>query len=293
MTEHIAIHGKGGVGKSTLVANISAAMTEAGFRVLLVGCSPNTELCVMLNGGQAIPTAWDTMRGGGTLAAGDLLRQGFKGIKLLELGVPTDRTAGNYGATLEELFDRIAAERLIESAQADYVLYDITGDDLLEPYCNQIRRLGNVSLYVVTTADYMALRMVNSIFVTIDRLDLDPVSIEFGGLIPNGIGSSFEDSFIADFAGRTSSRVLGHVPRSLIVRQCELYGKTVIEAAPQSNQSYYYRRLGNQIVDNSTGHGARPLPMAMTDDRLRSWGSEWGDRLYALENGLVTDGAAI
>ena len=293
MTGHIAIYGKGGVGKSTLMANISAAMTEAGFKVLLVGCSTNAESCALLNGGLAIPTVSDSLRSGDSPAAGDLLRQGFKGAALLELGVPADRAAGSSDATLAECFDWIEAAHLIENTHADYVLYDISGNDLLEQYYQQIRRVGNVCLYLATTADYLALRAVNGFIAAIGRLGREYDSVLFGGLIPNAVSNSFEDTFIADFAGRTSSHLLGHVPRSLMVRQCELYGKTVIEAAHQSNQSYYYRRLANQMVDISTGHGGRQQPRAMADDKLREWAAEWGDRLYALENGLVADGAAI
>jgi nitrogenase iron protein NifH len=112
-----------------------------------------------------------------------------------------------------------------------------------------------------------------------------------GGLIPNSINSSFEESFIADFASQTRTRTLGRIPRSLMVRQCELYGKTVIEASPLSNQSYFYRRLANQIVDEVNSPASASVPLR--PEELRAWAREWGDRLHALENGLVTDGAAI
>ena len=51
MTEHIVLYGKGGVGTSTLVSNISAALVEAGFRVLQIGCSLKGDSCGILNGG--------------------------------------------------------------------------------------------------------------------------------------------------------------------------------------------------------------------------------------------------
>ena len=34
----IAIYGKGGIGKSTTLSNISAALAEAGLRVMQIGC---------------------------------------------------------------------------------------------------------------------------------------------------------------------------------------------------------------------------------------------------------------
>jgi nitrogenase iron protein NifH len=78
-----------------------------------------------------------------------------------------------------------------------------------------------------------------------------------------------------------------------MVRQCELYGKTVIEASPLSNQSYFYRRLANQIADELHRQTSSHLPKPLSPDQLRLWARDWADRLFALENGLVSDGAAI
>jgi nitrogenase subunit NifH len=114
-----------------------------------------------------------------------------------------------------------------------------------------------------------------------------------GGLILNSITSSFEEAFVNDFAFHTNARAIGKVPRSLVVRQCELYGQTVIESRPQSNQSYYYRRLANQVVDATGTLYSGNMPQPMSAERLRAWSLEWADRIYALENGLVTDGGSI
>ena len=39
-TQIIAIYGKGGIGKSFTLANLSHMMAEQGKRVLLIGCDP-------------------------------------------------------------------------------------------------------------------------------------------------------------------------------------------------------------------------------------------------------------
>jgi nitrogenase iron protein NifH len=129
--------------------------------------------------------------------------------------------------------------------------------------------------------------------VQLERAGNGHVPVPFGGLVPNGIASSFEESFISDFARHTGTHTLGRIPRSLMVRQCELYGKTVIEASPLSNQSYFYRRLANQIVDESSTLTVKQQPKPFSQEQLRAWAREWANRLYALENGLVADGAAI
>ena len=52
-TQIIAIYGKGGIGKSFTLANLSHIMAEQGKRVLLIGCDPKsdtTSLLRMING---------------------------------------------------------------------------------------------------------------------------------------------------------------------------------------------------------------------------------------------------
>lgn len=284
MAEHIVVYGKGGVGTSTLVSNISAAMTDAGFKVLQVGCSSKADSCTALHCGFPVPTAYEILNGSNKLTAGSIVHNGFKGVSTIEIGSP---------GPSDPAFESVVAIIQREAIHADYVLYDLSGDNDFAGYYEILSRYGASRLYVVTTADFMSLRTVNRVFGEIDRLGAGITPIPFGGIIPNGISNSFEGSFIADFANKTSTHVLGRVPRSLMVMQCELYGKTVIEASPLSNQSYYYRRLANQLVDISIALPVKSQPRAMTGDVLREWAREWADRLFALENGLVSDGAAI
>ena len=38
--KRIAVYGKGGIGKSTISANVSAALARAGHAVVQIGCDP-------------------------------------------------------------------------------------------------------------------------------------------------------------------------------------------------------------------------------------------------------------
>jgi nitrogenase iron protein NifH len=290
MTEHIALYGKGGVGKSTLTANLSAALAEAGFSVLQVGCDPKGDSCSLLNNGVPIPTVFDLLRKQGEISVDTIVHKGFKGIACVELGDPFD--SGTCGsAEIALAIEQLKRIDLFEAVAPDFVLYDISGDSGCSSFSTPIQQLGVSRVFVVTTADFMSLHAANAIFRMLDRYGESNVPVPVGGLIPNSIASSFEESFIADFAAQTRTRTLGRIPRSLMVRQCELYGKTVIEASPLSNQSYFYRRLANQIVDEA--HSPVNASVPLRPEELRAWAREWGDRLYALDNGLVTDGAAI
>ena len=59
-TQIIAIYGKGGIGKSFTLANLSHMMAEQGKRVLLIGCDPKSDTTSLLFGGKACPTIIET-----------------------------------------------------------------------------------------------------------------------------------------------------------------------------------------------------------------------------------------
>jgi nitrogenase iron protein NifH len=293
MTHHIALYGKVGVGKTTLATNISAALVEAGFSVVLVGCDLDGDSCSLLHGGFPIPSVLDQIRNQTAITLETVVHTGFKGIRCVELGdsvYPGTRTAAEVSEALEEL-KRI---QVFEQINPDYVLYDISGDSSSVALHEVFRQADIIRLFVATTADFKALQAANDAFGFLEQYNGErSVPILMGGLILNSITSSFEESFVNDFAYHTNARTIGKVPRSQVVRQCELYGETVIESQPQSNQSYYYRRLANQIVDAAGTIYSGNLPQPMSAERLRAWSLEWADRLFALENGLFTDGAAI
>ena len=293
MSHHIALYGKGGVGKTTLAANISASMVEAGFNVILVGGDSKADSTLLLNNGIPVPNVLDQMRNKLTIAIDAIVHTGFKGVWCVESGEPGySDVISSPGIT--RALEEIKRLHVFEQIDPDFVFYDISSDSSNAVLQAVIRQIGLSRIFVITTADYKALQAVNDTFSFLEQHNGEiDVPIPMGGLILNNITSSFEEAFIGDFAFNTNARIIGKVPRSQVVRQCELYGTTVIESKPRSNQSYYYRRLANQIVDSTTTIYSGNLPHSMSAKRLRAWSLEWADRIYALENGLVTDGEAI
>ena len=60
----LAFYGKGGIGKSTTVSNLAAAMAQQGLRVMQVGCDPKADSTIALRRGQALPTVLELVRQG-------------------------------------------------------------------------------------------------------------------------------------------------------------------------------------------------------------------------------------
>lgn len=58
----IAVYGKGGIGKSTTVSNLSAALAARGLKVMQIGCDPKADSTRNLTGGVKIKTVLDVLR---------------------------------------------------------------------------------------------------------------------------------------------------------------------------------------------------------------------------------------
>ena len=58
----VAIYGKGGIGKSTMAANISFSLASRGKKVMQVGCDPKHDSTRLLLGGRAQTTVLDYVR---------------------------------------------------------------------------------------------------------------------------------------------------------------------------------------------------------------------------------------
>ncbi len=100
-TQVIAIYGKGGIGKSFTLANLSYMMAQQGKKVLLIGCDPKSDTTSLLFGGKACPTIIETSSkkklAGEEVKIGDVcfIRDG---VFAMELGGPeVGRGCGGRG----------------------------------------------------------------------------------------------------------------------------------------------------------------------------------------------------
>jgi nitrogenase iron protein NifH len=278
---HVAIYGKGGIGKSTTTSNISAALAEAGYRVIQVGCDPKSDSTTILRGGADLPTVLDTLREHSKVTLADISATGFGGVLCIEAGGPVPGV-GCAGRGISAAVDLLHELRVFEEFKPDFVLYDVLGDVVCGGFAVPIRDSIADRAFVVTSSDFMAIFAANNLFKAISKY-APSGGARLGGLIANSLQTGFARSLIDDFAARTGTRTVGYIPRSLTVAQSELYGRTVIEAAPDTAQADVYRSLARFIADDDDG--TVPSPLNAPD--LKAWAREWGDRIFAAEAGVV------
>lgn len=280
--KHIAIYGKGGIGKSTTTSNISAALAEAGYRVIQIGCDPKSDSTNTLRGNTYLPTVLDSLREGNKIHIDDISIKGFKGILCIESGGPVPGV-GCAGRGINAAVSLLQELNLFEEFKPDYVLYDVLGDVVCGGFAVPIRDGITDRAYVVSSSDFMAVYAANNLFKAINKY-APTGGAKLGGVIANSISAGYSKEIINDFTSKTGTKVAGYVPRSIVVQQSELYGKTVIEANPTSEQADVYRNLAKHIAENEDLVVPNPLGVS----ELRDWAREWGDKIYNLNDGLVT-----
>ena len=135
----IAVYGKGGIGKSTISANLSVAMAKGGHRVLQIGCDPKHDSTKLLLSGRKLTTVLDYMRETGPLEqkASDILGVGYMGIGCVEAGGPKPGVgcAGRGIISTFELLQRFGLPR-----KYDTVVYDVLGNVVCGGFAVPIRR---------------------------------------------------------------------------------------------------------------------------------------------------------
>jgi nitrogenase iron protein NifH len=279
--KQIAVYGKGGIGKSTTTSNLSAALSKLGYKVMQFGCDPKSDSTNTLRDGTYIPTVLDTLREKNKVDAHQVIYSGFNGVYCVEAGGPSPGVgcAGRGIITAVELFKQ---QRIFEELDLDFVIYDVLGDVVCGGFAVPIREGIAQHVFTVSSADFMAVYAANNLFRGIQKYSNSGGAL-LGGVIANSINAPYSREIIDDFVDKTQTRVVEYIPRSVTVTQCELQGKTTIEAAPDSAQAGVYLSLAEKIALH--GDSRSPSPMGVQE--LRDWAGKWGKYLLSMETGEV------
>ncbi|WP_414468655.1 Ni-sirohydrochlorin a,c-diamide reductive cyclase ATP-dependent reductase subunit [Methanobacterium sp. ACI-7] len=261
-TKRIAIYGKGGIGKSTIVSNIAAAYSE-DYNVLVIGCDPKADTTRTLVG-RRIPTILDIVKEKKDASTEDIVYNGFGDVQCVESGGP-EPGVGCAGRGV------IVAMKLLEnlgtfSEDLDIIIYDVLGDVVCGGFAVPLREDFADEVYIVTSGEYMALYAANNICKGIKKLKGN-----LGGIICNCRGIENEVEIVTEFADRVGSKVIGVIPRSEMVQKSEIDAKTVIEKFGDSKQANLYRKLSETIYSNDSFVIPEPMDIDEFDEFFRKF----------------------
>lgn len=258
-TQIIAIYGKGGIGKSFTLANLSHIMAEQGKRVLLIGCDPKSDTTSLLFGGKACPTIIETSTrkklAGEEVAIGDVC---FKrgGVFAMELGGPeVGRGCGGRGIIHGfELLEKLG----FHDWDFDYVLLDFLGDVVCGGFGLPIARDMAQKVILVGSNDLQSLYVANNVCSAVQYFRKMGGNVGVAGLVINKDDGTGEAQAFADAVGIP---VLASIPQNEDLRRKSANYQIV--GTMKSEWGELFAGLGVEVASAPPGH-----PEPLTQDGL-------------------------
>lgn len=243
----IAVYGKGGIGKSTTVSNVAAALAEKGLKVMQIGCDPKADSTMQLRHGEAVPTVLELVnQHKNDFELEDMVRIGFGGVVCVEAGGPTPGM-GCAGRGIITALEKLKEKGAYEVYQPDVVLYDVLGDVVCGGFTMPMRKGYADKVFIVTSGENMSIHAAANIAMAIDNFKNRGYA-SLGGLILNRRNVKREDEKVAELAEDFKTSVVGTLSRSERVLLAEEKQQILLEAFPDSEMADEYRKLAEQIL---------------------------------------------
>ncbi|MQX37959.1 chlorophyllide a reductase iron protein subunit X [Roseospira navarrensis] len=258
-TQIIAVYGKGGIGKSFTLANLSYMMASQGRRVLLIGCDPKSDTTSLLFGGRATPTIIETSArkklAGEEVTIEDVC---FKrdGVFAMELGGPeVGRGCGGRGIIHGfEILEKLG----FHEWDFDTVLLDFLGDVVCGGFGLPIARDMCQKVIVVGSNDLQSLYVVNNVCSAVQYFRKLGGNVGVAGMVINKDDGTGEAQA---FAAEAGIPVLAAIPADEDIRRKSANYQIV--GRPDGRWGPLFASLATNVAD------APPvLPTALSQDGL-------------------------
>ena len=249
--------GKGGVGKSTVSANLALALASAGARVGLMDADVYGPSIPLIMGAAAGPK-----RGG----RGIIPPRAY-GIPIISTGffIRKDQAVVWRGPMLAKMVEQLTSQ--VEWGELDYLVIDLppgTGDVQLS-LCQRLSLTGAV---VVTTPQPMAVNVAEKAIIMFQQLKTPLLGVvENMSYFESRTTGEREYIFGSGGADRIAERwsvpVLGRVPLATTVRQTSDEGRPIVLSDPRAPAAKAFLEVGKQLASEVAMHNLKAEGEAM------------------------------
>ena len=245
----VAVYGKGGIGKSTTVSNVAAALAEKGMKVMQIGCDPKADSTILLRHGKKVPTVLELYNEKRQeLKLTDMVQIGYGGVVCVEAGGPAPGL-GCAGRGIITALEKLKENGAYETYKPDIVLYDVLGDVVCGGFAAPIREGYAEKVLIVTSGEKMALYAANNISSAVRNFE-DRSYARIFGIVLNHRNVENETEKVQAFAEKSHIPIVGEIPRSDEIIRYEDQGKTVIEGDRDSEISQRFFDLANLLLED-------------------------------------------
>ena len=244
----IAVYGKGGIGKSTTVSNVAAALAEKGMKVMQIGCDPKADSTILLRHGKEASTVLDLYnKKRQDLKLEDMLQIGYGGVVCVEAGGPAPGL-GCAGRGIITALEKLQETGAYETYKPDIVFYDVLGDVVCGGFSMPMRKGYADKVFIITSGENMAIHAGANIAMAVENFRNRGYA-SLGGIILNRRNVPREEEKVQELAEDFHTKVIGTLSRSELVQEAEVLGKTLLEVYPDSEMAEEYRTLAEQILE--------------------------------------------
>lgn len=243
----IAIYGKGGIGKSTIVSNLSALIGARNNSVLQVGCDPKHDSTLLLLQEEATTVLSSYLN---HISEESIVKKGYNGVDCIEIGGPSPGV-GCAGRGIIKGLEIIKQLGVLDKAY-NYVFYDILGDVVCGGFFEPLKGGFVDRMYIVSSGEFNSLFAANNLCRGYRNCGLGERGIVLGGVIGNCRGIENEELLLDEFCKRINVPLVTLIPRDNRIEKSTFYRKPLI-STQDTDLLGPFKKIVESIEDGAYG----------------------------------------